>query len=287
MPDGKWVYPLLLGILDDHSRLACHAQWYRAETAENLVHGLTQAILKRGLPRALMSDNGSAMTAAETTQGLGRLGIVHQTTLPYSPWQNGKQESFWGQVEGRLLAMIADTPDLTLGLLNQATQAWIEMEYNRKVHAETQRSPLQCFLDDTNVSRPAPTTEQLRLAFTAHATRIQRRTDGTVSLFGRRFEVPAAYAHVTRIHLRAATWDLAHVHLCDPHSGDVLTRLYPLDKHRNAEGRRRTKQPPPDTPRPVAHEPDMAPLLRKLIADYAATGLAPAYIPKDERKEID
>jgi hypothetical protein len=26
----------------------------------------------------------------------------------------------------------------------------------------------------------------------------------------------------------------------------------------------------------------MAPLLRKLIADYAATGLAPAYLPKDE-----
>jgi hypothetical protein len=26
----------------------------------------------------------------------------------------------------------------------------------------------------------------------------------------------------------------------------------------------------------------MAPLLRKLIADYAATGLPPAYLPKDE-----
>jgi hypothetical protein len=26
----------------------------------------------------------------------------------------------------------------------------------------------------------------------------------------------------------------------------------------------------------------MAPLLRKLIAQYAATGLVPAYLPKDE-----
>jgi hypothetical protein len=26
----------------------------------------------------------------------------------------------------------------------------------------------------------------------------------------------------------------------------------------------------------------MAPLLRKLIAEYAATGLPPAYLPKDE-----
>lgn len=98
--------PLLLGILDDHSRLVCHAQWYWSETAQDLVHGLSQAFLKRGVPRSLLTDNGSAMIAAETTQGLQRLGIVHDTTLPYSPYQNGKQESFWGQVEGRLLAML-------------------------------------------------------------------------------------------------------------------------------------------------------------------------------------
>ena len=26
--DGQWRKPLLLAILDDHSRLICHAQWY-------------------------------------------------------------------------------------------------------------------------------------------------------------------------------------------------------------------------------------------------------------------
>ena len=30
-----------------------------------------------------MSDNGGAMTAAEIVAGLTRLGIVHETTLPY------------------------------------------------------------------------------------------------------------------------------------------------------------------------------------------------------------
>ena len=83
--DGRWAYPLLLGILDDHSRLGCHAQWYFAEGAEELTHGLSQAIQKRGLPRALMTDNGSAMVAAETREGLQRLGILHELTLPYSP----------------------------------------------------------------------------------------------------------------------------------------------------------------------------------------------------------
>ena len=70
LPKGQWVYPLLLGILDDRSRLCCHAQWYLAEGAEELCHGLSQAFQKRALPRALMTDNGSAMLAAETDRGL-------------------------------------------------------------------------------------------------------------------------------------------------------------------------------------------------------------------------
>ena len=103
---GTWLTPHLLGVLDDRSRLACHLQWYADETAETLVHGLAQAIQKRGLPRALLTDNGAAMLAAEVRQGLERLGIVHETTLPYSPYQNAKLEVFWGQVERRLLAML-------------------------------------------------------------------------------------------------------------------------------------------------------------------------------------
>jgi len=74
-PRGEWQTPLLFGVLDDHSRLACHVQWYLAdENAEDLVHGLIQAFLKRGLPRALLTDNGSAMTATEVTEGLDRTG---------------------------------------------------------------------------------------------------------------------------------------------------------------------------------------------------------------------
>ena len=33
------------------------------------MHGLSQAIQKRGLPRALLTDNGAAMVAEEVTQG--------------------------------------------------------------------------------------------------------------------------------------------------------------------------------------------------------------------------
>ncbi len=86
---GRWAYPVLLGTLDDCSRLCCHAQWYFQEGAEELCHGLSQAFQKRAIPRSLMTDHGGAMVAAETQQGLSRLGVVWEDTLPYSPYHYG------------------------------------------------------------------------------------------------------------------------------------------------------------------------------------------------------
>jgi hypothetical protein len=81
------------GVLDDCSRLCCHAQCYLEQDTEALVHALLQAIFKRGLPRALMSNNGSAMTSAQTTEGPSRLSTLHHTTLPYSPEQASRSRS--------------------------------------------------------------------------------------------------------------------------------------------------------------------------------------------------
>lgn len=280
---GEWVRPILLAILDDRSRLACHAQWYLSERAQSLVHGLGQAFLKRGLPRALLSDNGSAMIASETTQGLRRLSILQQTTLPYSPHQNGKQEVFWAQVEGRLLAMLEGQPDLTLSLLNEATQAWVEMEYHRAVHSETGQTPLARWLDGPSVGRACPGVDALRLAFTAAQSRIQRTSDGTISIEGTRFEIPSRFRHLRQVQIRYASWDRRHVWLMDETTGIALDRLYPLDRARNAEGVRRPLQTPPTPPVATTGGPTgMAPLLRQLMAEYAATGLPPAYIPQED-----
>ena len=237
-PGGQWLRPIALGILDDHSRLCNHVQWYLSETAEDLVHGLSQAIQKRGLPRALLTDNGSAMVAEEVTEGLLRLGIVHERTLPYSPYQNGKQEAFWGTLEGRLMKMLDGVADLTLELLNTATQAWAEIEYNRAVHRETGSSPVDRFAKAPDVLRSSPSSEALRDAFRLETKRSQRQSDGTISLEGVRFEIPARYRHFREVTVRYARWDLGRIDLVDGRSGIILAPIYPLDKAANADGRR-------------------------------------------------
>jgi putative transposase len=285
---GQWLRPIALGILDDHSRLCCHIQWYLSETAEDLVHGLSQAIQKRGLPRALLTDNGPAMVAEEVTEGLLRLGIVQERTLPYSPYQNGKQESFWGTLEGRLLKMLDGAPELTLELLNEATQAWVEIDYNRAVHRETACSPVERFAQGRDVLRSSPKSESLRDAFRLETKRSQRQSDGTISLEGVRFEIPARYRHFREVTVRYARWDLGRVDLVDERSGIILAPIYPLDKSANADGRRAviepggTAVPPVDRPRTAGELP---PLLKSILQEYSATGMPPAYLPKTPPQE--
>jgi transposase InsO family protein len=275
---GEWVTPMIMCVIDDRSRLVCHLQWYLDETAQSLIHALCQAFMKRGLPRALMTDNGAAMLAEETTNGLAALGIVHQTTLPYSPYQNAKQESFWGRVEGRLMAMLEGEHSLTLDALNLATQAWTEQEYHRTRHSEIDATPLDHYLAGPNVSRPCPSSQALTEAFRIEVKRTQRRSDGTVSLGGTRFEIPSRYRHLEQVHLHYARWDLSRVDLVDARTGAILCPVRPLDKSANASGQRRRLSPADVDLSPLTPK-GLPALMTQLLADYAATGVPPAYLP--------
>jgi len=238
--------------------------------------------MKRGLPRAAMSDNGAAMTATEIAEGLARLGVLHETTLPYSPYMNGKLEHLWAVIEGRLMAMLEGVADLSLAMLNQATQAWVEPDYNCKLHSEIGQTPLDRFLAGPSVMRPCPEGVALKLAFTRTERRAQRKSDGTIVIEGRRFEAPNQYRHLARLEVRYAAWDLTHVHLIDERLGTVLCRLFPQDKARNADGLRRSLEAVSAEPVAAPAASGMAPLLARLIERQTATGLPPPYLVKDE-----
>jgi transposase InsO family protein len=283
-PQGERIEVRLFGMLDDFSRLGCHLQWYSGpgERTEALVHGMSQGLQKRGLPRGLMTDGGGAMIADETTEGLARLSIVHYKILANSPEQNAKQENFWSQVEGRLMAMLEGEKHLTLELLNRATLAWLELEYNRKEHSEIGTTPLERFLTGPSVLRPCPSSDQLRRAFRCQELRTQRRSDGTLTVGGVRYEIPSRYRTIVRPTVRYASWDLSSVEMVDARTGVLLATLLPIDKQKNADGKRRPLEAAPDLgPEPAPS--GVAPLLRELMAEYAATGLPPAYVPLPTR----
>jgi hypothetical protein len=245
--------------------------------------------MKRGLPRCVLSDNGSAMLAGEYENGLDSLGVNYRTTLPYSPYQNGKQETFWQVLEGRCLAMLERVSPLTLEFLNRATQAWVEHDYNRGIHEELKMAPLQKLLNSPNQGRPSPTMATLQHAFCLVTKRHQRHADGTVSIHGVRFEIPSAMRTLRRITLRCRRWDLSEAFIVQPDDTmKILHRITPLDKARYADGRRRALDAAyPTLAGGCASQPVLPPLMTQWLADYAATGAPPAFIPLPTEENAD
>jgi len=120
------------------------------------------------------------------------------------------------------MAMLEGEPALTPTLLNQATQAWVEEDYQRHHHSELGASPLDAALAGPSVVRPSPLSTGLRRAFRIQTTRAVRRSDATFTLAGIRFELPWRYRTLTRVTLRVARWDLSSVDLVDPRTGGHL-----------------------------------------------------------------
>jgi putative transposase len=193
----------------------------------------------------------------------------------------GNGISLYAQVEGRLMAMLEGVVELTLQQLNEATIAWVEREYHHKVHSELHCTPLERYLQGPDVGRHCSDTAALRHAFCTRVKRRQRKSDGTFSLHGHRYEVLSPYRHLEVLHVQYARWDLSHVTLVDPHSNAILSTLYPQDKSANASSERRAFTQQKDNETNLISTPSgIAPLLKELMADYAATGLPPAYLPK-------
>lgn len=280
---GEWIKPIAFAIIDDHSRLIAHMQWFSGESAEELAHGLIQAFLKRGLPRSVFCDNGSAMRAAEIVQGFARLGIMVHSSAPYDPQHNGKIENFWGKAESHLMAMLENKKDLTLLELNRYTQAWIERGYNRSIHSETKQEPYTRFIDGKSVMRSSPTQQELVDAFRMDASRVQRRTDGTVSIEGIRLEIPLRYRAFKHLKVRYARWNPVYAHLVSRDTNKAIVRLYVLDKHKNINGKRERIQDIDLEHQDTCCKDDaVAPLLEDMLAEFSATGHPPAFIHKEE-----
>jgi hypothetical protein len=159
----------------------------------------------------------------------------------------------------------------------------MEIAYNRVAHREISGAPVGRFAQAPDLLRPSPSSESLRDAFRLETRRTQRQSDGTISLEGVRFEIPARYGHLRELTVRYARWDLGRVDLVDRRSGIILAPIYPLDKSGNADGRRAVvaaegRDVPPENP--PCRDGAVPPLLKAILAEYAATGLPPAYLPK-------
>jgi transposase InsO family protein len=182
---------LLVTLMDDASRLITHSAFCTNETALDIEGVLKQAVLKRGLPRKLVVDNGPAYRAA-TLQGIcARLDIRLIYCRPYAPEGKGKLERWHRTFRDQFLSELDFSRIHDLDDLNARLWAWIEQIYHRTPHGGLDdKTPLERYQQDLpKIRQLGQKAAQLDALF---YYRIKRRVrkDGTVSYLGRDFEVP-------------------------------------------------------------------------------------------------
>lgn len=181
--DGRMHKAYLIAVLDDHSRLLPHAEFFLSERLECWLDAFRQALLTRGLPRKLYVDNGAAFSSKHLERICASLGIALVHTPPYTPQGRGKIERFFRTVRTRFLPNFRGG---TLLELNIAFDLW-QNEYHQRLHSSTGETPFARFARHLEIIRSVPT--DLEDHFRKEARRRVAK-DRTVSLDGRLYEAP-------------------------------------------------------------------------------------------------
>jgi len=83
---GRWRKTYLVSLMDDASRLLTHSAFHLAEGALEIESVLKQAIMRRGLPKKIIIDNGAAYRAHSLQSICARLQIIRKAK---ASWRNG------------------------------------------------------------------------------------------------------------------------------------------------------------------------------------------------------
>ena len=88
---GPFLGHMFLVLVDAHSKWI-DVQMMTSTTSTKTIEKLRIIFADHGLPRKVVTDNGSSFTSEEFKSFLSQNGIVHVTTAPYHPSSNGLAE---------------------------------------------------------------------------------------------------------------------------------------------------------------------------------------------------
>jgi putative transposase len=187
---GRQRQTYLIAFIDDATRVVPYATFAFSEGTVSYLPALEQAVRRRGIPKRLYVDNGSAFRSKQLSIVCAKLGIALIHAKPYAPQGKGKMERWFRTVRMQLLAVLRPEQLVSLDAMNRALAAWIEGEYHHAPH--------RGLGDESPADKWARTSEGVRMPAADlgdHFLAEQKRNvqkDRTVTLDGVAFEVDAA-----------------------------------------------------------------------------------------------
>ena len=184
--EGRQKKTYLIAIIDDHSRLIPHAEFYFSEALDSYLKCLEDALSKRGLPRKLYVDNGPAFRSNHLEYITASLNISLIHAKPYQPQGKGKIERWFKTIRTSFLPGFKGN---TIEDLNMCLDLWVNDIYHKKRHGATGQTPFERFTSKMECLRQAP--RNLKDYFRKVARRKVAK-DRTIVFRGRMYEAPVS-----------------------------------------------------------------------------------------------
>lgn len=190
----------LFAFIDDASRLVTHAEFFLSQNFSSLRMSLKEAVLKRGVPKMIYTDNGKIYRSGQLALMAASLGCSLIHTEPFTPTSKGKIERFFHTVRSRFLSKLDSSKLMDLDELNLKFWQWLEEDYQRKTHSALNMSPLDLFVSQTSQIKLFSSPTLLEEYFLLKVSR-KVNHDATLSMNNILYETDQALAN-SRVEVR-------------------------------------------------------------------------------------
>jgi len=242
---GRIRKSIIFGLLDDRSRTGVRVWAGFCETEEAFLDLLYEAMLRRGIPYALLVDLHGSFCGHGLRLVCAQLGIRLIHTRPKDGPGKGAIERFWRTLRASVLDRLDPEKVKTIDDLNTRLTAWCEAEYNHRPHAGLQgRTPMEVWQEGAGSIRWVEDGGALAALFVGTVTR-KALNDSTISFRGIVYEVPP-HLRRRKVEVRYSLLDADRVWIVD---GGVEVALRPVDLEGNAT-RSRHGGKPSESPKP-------------------------------------
>lgn len=231
--DGKACSTQLSVLVDDHSRLIPFAAYYPQANTEAFHHTLKEAVLRRGVPRKLYTDQGKPFVNGHTRIVCAQLGIRLLHCKPYHAWSKGKCERLIQSIQMGFESTLrmAGNQANSLEHLNAKFAVWIQTVYHLRAHGSTGVSPEARYQQAVQTLRRWDPGLDIEPLFYLRINRTVRK-NGIVHLDKDLYEVPLSL-RTLQVELRLDPWRRHRIEVWYQEKFMGLARKAPL--HLNSQ----------------------------------------------------
>ena len=230
----------LMAYIDDASRLIAHGEFYYTQNFEALRHSFKEAVLKRGIPALLYTDNGKIYRSQQFEFMCASIGCSLIHSKPFVPTSRGKIERFFLTVRERFLSQLDMNEIKSLDALNLRFCKWLDEDYHKKPHSSLNGlTPLDFFMSQISRVKLCTDPAQLEEKF---LLRIKRKVnhDGTFTINNILYETNIKFA-CQRVEIRYdPQWlDIPFMPVFIYHEDKKVGEAVQVNFHDNAHMKRR------------------------------------------------